>query len=109
MARQAVDGNAFFCQNVHTNFQGGHGGVKLGAKEIRQGKAAVRTADHHGSSPVQMGHALPCQIIVSDDAAAVGISLQTLLIELGIERAGVNLPAEQLRRLPEDPCPGVHI
>ena len=56
-----------------------------------------------------MGHALACQIVHDHDAAAVGLALKALAIELREQLARVDGAAEQLGRLAQDACPGVHV
>ena len=48
-----VNGHPLFRQNIHADLQGGHGGVELGLKEVRQGEICLRRPDGQGTAPAE--------------------------------------------------------
>lgn len=94
---------------IHADLQRSHGGIELCAQEVCQREAAVRAAQDQRAALIEMGHALACQIVHDHDTAAVGLALEALAVELREQLARVDGAAEQLSRLAQDACPGVHI
>ena len=79
--------------------------VRIGAALVLANQIFL-TVDQRAAL-VEMGHALACQIVHDHDAAAVGLALKALAVELREQLARVDGAAEQLSRLAQDACPGV--
>ena len=109
VAGQAVDRHVFPGKDVHAELQGRHRGVELGAQEVGQGKLALGLADDHRAALIEVRDALARHVVVGQNAGAVGLALEALLIELREQLAGGDLRAEQLRGLAEQGDPGIHV
>ncbi len=109
MTSETVGRGMLLRQNVHTDPQGGHGGVKLRPEKVGQIEAAAGIPDHHRPPCVHMGYALSSQIVAYKYSAAVRVPFQRLPVQTGIYLSRVRRRTEKLRRLPQDGDPGVGI
>lgn len=105
----AVDLHVLLGQDVHAKAHGGDLRIDAAAHEVGQAEAAVRLAHHQGAARVQVGDTLSGHVVIHQHAAAVGLPLQALLIELGEDLTGGHVAAEQTQGLPQQTDPGVDV
>ena len=109
VAGHAVDLHVLLGQDVHAKAHGGDLRIDAAAHEVGQAEMAVRLAHHQGAARVQVGDALAGHVVIHQHAAAVGLPLQALLIELGEDLARGHVAAEQAQGLPQQTDPGVDV
>ena len=109
VTHQILDGHIFLGKQIKADAQGSGGCVELGAQEIGQIHPAVRAAQHQREALIQMGDALPRQIVDADHSAAVRVCLQALLVQPGVKLVGIEVRPKKPGSLPKQGHPDVHV
>ena len=79
------------------------------AHKVGQGKAAVGHPCKDRSAFVQRGYALPGEVVVAEQPAAVRVAFQRFIEELGEQLALVDLHAEHLRKFVQEIHPRIDV